>query len=104
MRRTGLWQRIKTAQTDSWLQAMGGERSAFNEAAAELFNPGRNEVKRMSDDDLSAIIEERPGTRLSTLAQSELKVRESWRGPARWSLLISLLAFILSIVAFIRTV
>ncbi|PIW55238.1 MAG: hypothetical protein COW16_07125 [Sphingomonadales bacterium CG12_big_fil_rev_8_21_14_0_65_65_10] len=104
MRRTGLWQKIKTAQTNSWLQALGGERSAFNEAAAELLDPGRREVQRMSDDDLTAIIEERPGTRLSTLAQSELKVRESWRGPARWSLLISLLAFILSMVAFFRTI
>jgi len=83
---------------------LGGERSAFNEAAAELLDPGRREVQRMSDDDLTAIIEERPGTRLSTLAQSELKVRESWRGPARWSLLISLLAFILSMVAFFRTI
>lgn len=103
MKKRGMLEQIKRAQIDGWLRAYG-RHPGGDPPLGELLDPGRAQVRAMHDDELATIMSREPSSKLGRLAASELRSRESWRGPAKWSLIISGLAFALSIIAFFRTI
>lgn len=106
MRKRGLLERITNAQTESWLDALGDGRQQkdFDDAASEFLDPGRNQVRQMHDDELAELLARNPHDKLGQLAASEMRSRESWRGPGKWSLIIAGLALLVSVGALFRTI
>lgn len=60
-------------------------------------------VRRMSDNDLAALILTASQDLRVELARSEQRVREAWRSPAKWSFLVSLGSLSVAAVALLRT-
>lgn len=52
-----------------------------------------------TDEDLAELIARNRPTGETELARSEMRTRESWRTPARWSFIVACLALAVSIVA-----
>ena len=102
MRKKGSLEQIRRAQFDSWLHAVG-QKGDLEPVPAEMLDPGRSQVKRMHDDELADILARNPSSKLARLAESEMRSRESWRGPSKWSLIVAGLAFLISAAAFVRT-
>lgn len=93
--------KIDKVRADGFIASLGGQPA--HTPLGEILDPGRRQVRPMHDDELAAIIAREPSSKLGKLAESEMRLRESWRGPAKWSLIVAGLAFVLSIAAFIRT-
>jgi hypothetical protein len=94
-------ERIRRVQFDSWLHAVG-QRDDFDATDADLLDPGRRHIRRMPDDELAELARS-PASKLGQLAASEMRSRESWRGPGRWSLIVASLALLASLAAITRT-
>lgn len=103
-KRPGLLEKVRRYGVDHWIASFGPQSEAeFDRSFEDAANPGRRVIKQMTDEDLAELIADRPGSKLAKLAESELRVREAWRGPARWSLIVAAIALIVSIAAFMRT-
>lgn len=100
-RKPGTLAKIEEQGIDAWINSLG-PTDDFDKAADEFLYPGRKAIRLMVDDELAEVIAKKPGSKLAKLAESELRIREAWRGPARWSLVIAALAFVVSLAAFIR--
>lgn len=103
-RKAGQLEQIRSKRIGDWIDDLKPGSRAAHRALDEFENPGRWTIRRMVDEELADLIASEPGSKLGTLAASELRTREAWRGPARWSLIIAALAFAVSLVAFIRTI
>ncbi len=84
----------------SALRAVGG---SYESTFAELVDDPPLEFKKWTDQELAELIARNPETAPARLAASEVRSREAWQTPARWSLLVSILAVLMSAVALIRT-
>ena len=102
-RKAGQLEQIRSKRIGEWIDDLKPGSVAAYRALDEFENPGRWTIRRMVDEELADLIASEPGSKLGALAASEMRTREAWRGPARWSLIIAVLAFALSIAAFIRT-
>jgi len=86
-----------------WMQTLGSDKGPTRDTLDEILEPGRRQLQRETDEDLLELIGARPNSREGQIAASIMRTREAWRTPARWSVIISLLAFGLSVAAFVRT-
>lgn len=95
--------KIREASTTRWIHSHGGRRQdRANPIEERYFNPGPREIREMPDSELATCIAEESGTTLGKLAEAEQRARENWQGPPVWSLIISGLALLVSLAAFIR--
>ena len=101
-RKRGLLAKMDSARVSEWVDSFGGI-SGRRDSIDEMLDPGRRQIARLTDEELAELLARHPSTKESQLAASEMRRRESWRTPARWAVLISLLSFALALVAFIRT-
>jgi hypothetical protein len=97
----GLLDRLTEERTDDWIDSM---RTPGADAPPK---PPREPVTRrqincFTDEDLAELISREPDSAWGQLALSVLRVRESWRTPARWALVISAIALAVSLLALIR--
>ncbi len=90
------------ARLGNWLVKRGQAR--FEKYANEFADPGRNQVRQRRDDELAELLARNPHDKLGQLAASEMRSRESWRGPRKWSLIIAGLALLVSIGALFHTI
>ena len=101
-RRPGILKRIDTGSVDEWVRSLSpADVKNFNASADRFLYPDRRLVRRMVDEELAELAS-RPASRLTKLAESELRSREGWRTPARWSMLIALAALALGIFNLFR--
>lgn len=56
-----------------------------------------------TDEELHELIARNPSARDALMARSELRSRERWSGPAKWSLVVSVVVVLISTLALIRT-
>lgn len=77
------------------LKAQGGDRGALDSLSDRTYW----NFRIWTDEDLAELIARGGRDANTRLAEIEMRRRESWQTPARWSLLVSLLALIVSIVA-----
>lgn len=90
------------ARLGNWLVRRGQAR--FEKYGNEFADPGRNQVRQMHDDELAELLARNPYDKLGQLAASEMRSRESWRAPGKWSLIIAGLALLVSVGALFRTI
>lgn len=102
-RQRGILEKIERANMDDWLSSIGETttQSKFDAAVDEFVNPGRKLVVQMVDEELAELAAHKPKTMLGQLAVSEMRRREAWRGPARWSLIVAAIALVVSIVSIV---
>jgi hypothetical protein len=81
------------------LDATLGYEEAFEKLTCKAPPP----FQKWPDEDLADLIARNPDTAHARLAASEVRRREAWQTPARWSLLVSIAALLVSIVALART-
>lgn len=101
-RKPGNLSRYREQANDRWLASYRHDGPQRAPLTGKYSYPSRALVRAFVDEELAEIIAGEPGSKLGTLAASELRSREAWRGPARWSLIIAALAFAVSLAAFIR--
>jgi hypothetical protein len=97
----GLLERIYAARTSSWIAAMAGKPQ--QDTLDEILDPGLKQIRRLTDEEIAQVIAREPNSEMGHLAARVMRERESWRTPARWALLVSLLSFALALIAFVRT-
>lgn len=104
-RKPGLLAEIEAIGVGAWIRSLDGKTSKrqLDKALQRSLHPGKGEIVRMVDEELADLVSRQPRGKLGELAASEMRRREAWRGPARWSLIIAALAFIVSAAAFFRT-
>ena len=95
-----LLERMNSASITQWLDHESGRTQT---SLDDILNPSKAYLAKQSDDDLHELMAAKPNTREGQIAASIMRVREAWRTPARWSLIVSGLALALSAVAFART-
>lgn len=100
-RRNGWLKKVDEARTGNWIHALGGPRP--KDALEEILDPGLAQVRRFNDDELATVIAREPTSKLGLLAARTQRERESWRTPARWSLIVALCSLAIAIAAFVRT-
>lgn len=76
---------------------------SYERAFDKLTKNDSPNFKEWPDDELAELIASDPNTAAARLAAREVFKRDSWQTPAKWSLGVSILALILSICAFART-
>lgn len=97
-------EKIQEARTDAMIASFGSlSDSSYQKAFNEFADPGRKVLRKLRDDDLAALISAEPTSKQGLIAASILRQRESWRTPARWSLIISVISLCLATAAFART-
>lgn len=101
-RKSGLLAKFDNERLEQWLGGLRGIRRE-RDTIEEILNPGRKQIARLTDDELAQLLARGTHTREGQLAASEMRRRESWRGPARWALIVSVLSLTLASVAFART-
>jgi hypothetical protein len=102
-REPGLHEKIDTVGTDAWLRTLGLEKGFdFDSSVDRYLYPKRALHTRMVDEELAELASRAPSA-LTELARSELRSREGWRTPAKWSLFVALAALVVSAAALIRT-
>jgi len=82
---------------------MGGDLPNDSELR---FQPGSRSWPNFTiwpDDELHELISRDPATRDALMAQAEVRRRERWDGPVRWSLAVSIGAVLISAIALIRS-
>lgn len=67
---------------------MREDQAEFDRAFKETAKQAR--ISEYTDEEIAELIATEPNSTLGKMAASEQRVRESWRGPARWALFISL--------------
>ena len=100
-KRPGLLAKIDAGRASAMIAGMGGRPT--QDSIDEILDPGLKQVKRLTDDELAEVIGREPGSKLGRLAESVLRGRESWRTPAKWALIVSLLSFAVAAWALFRT-
>jgi hypothetical protein len=100
-RREGGLKKIDEARSGDWRHAMGGPRPL--ETLEQVLDPGLQEVRRLTDNELAEIIARECASKLGLLAARVQRERESWRTPARWSLVVALCSLAIAVSAFVRT-
>jgi hypothetical protein len=84
------------------VESQGGSRPVDGRMA---LTPGRwwPNFKIWTDEELHELASRDPTSSHGLMAQSELRARERWSGPAKWSLIISAVAVGISALVFLRT-
>lgn len=90
---------IARAAADS-LRAQAG----YDEAFDRLTEDPPLKFGEWTDGDLAELIARNPNTAPALQAAREVRRREAWQTPARWSLYVSIFALGVSIAALIRTI
>ena len=87
-----------------WMHVLGGTPAEKYENAFDTQTrpPTRQEVAELSDEELAEVLAREPNSQLGHLAATIMRRRESWRSPARWALLISILSFAVAFMALVR--
>ncbi|MDT7527784.1 hypothetical protein OVY29_03790 [Sphingopyxis sp. SE2] len=97
-----LVEELNAANNDAWL-------GNFEDDPAEVgplhpyWKATRKLIAKHPDEDLAELIATTPNSREAHLAVSILRVREGWKSPARWSMLISGASLFVAGWAFLRT-
>lgn len=99
----GWLRKIDEARAGKWTSALGGPRPL--DSLTEVLDPGLKQVARFDDDDLAEVIAREPTSKLGLLAARIQRQRESWKTPAKWSLVVAIIslvvaAFSLAVAAF----
>jgi len=102
MRKRGTLAEVDKARADRMIAGLAG--ATTHTPIEEILDPGRNQVRHMHDDELAELLARNPHDKLGQLAASEMRSRESWRGPGKWSLIIAGLALLVSVGALFRTI
>lgn len=79
-------------------QILNSRGASRNHKPSERTYPN---YRNWTDEDLAELVARGGGDANTHLADIELRRRESWRTPARWSLLVSVVALIVAIVALV---
>ena len=98
----GWLKRVDKARTGNWIASMGGRRPL--DTLEEVLDPGLKQVSRFTDNELAEVIAREPTSKLGLLAARVQRQRESWRTPARWSLIVALCSLAVAVAAFARTI
>ncbi|MFC4593506.1 hypothetical protein [Sphingobium tyrosinilyticum] len=77
--------------------------SSYDKAFDKFTWPSSPSFAKWPDEELAELIARNPDTATARLAASEIRRREAWRTPARFSLVVAILALIVSAVALGRT-
>ena len=93
---------VSEAGNDAWIASLTTDPAEIG-PLHPYWNANRKLIAKHSDEDIAEMIANRPTSREAELGRSIMRVREGWRMPARWSLIVAGLALILSVAAFIRT-
>ncbi|HET9334864.1 MAG TPA: hypothetical protein VFO12_00490 [Sphingomicrobium sp.] len=91
------------AMGDRLVASMATKGSSYEEAFDALTADPPLRFREWTDAELAELIARNPDTAPARLAASEVRRREAWQTPARWSLLVSVLALLMSAVALART-
>ena len=94
-------EKIDKVRGDAMVASLGG--TPVDPSLDHILDPGRGQVRTMHDDELAETIGREPNSKLGRLAESEMRSRESWRSPAKWSLIVAGLALLVSFAALFRT-
>lgn len=95
-----LLERIQSADIVQWLDHQAGRTQT---SLDDILNPSRAYLAKHSDEDLAELIAAKPDTREAEIARSLMRVREAWRTPAKWSMIIAIASFVIATGAFVRT-
>lgn len=95
-----LLERMQSAGIDNWLDHQSGRTQT---SLDDILNPSKTYLTKQSDEDLLELIAARPASREGQIAASIMRVREAWRTPAKWSVIIAVASFAIATAAFIRT-
>lgn len=97
--------KLREARSQSALRSLSilagdQDQRQFDAALEECTSPRRRDLAELSDEELAEILAtESPKSYLHPLAASILRSRESWRGPARWALILSFFSFAVAATA-----
>jgi hypothetical protein len=81
------------------------DKARFEKAFTEWSTSGgltSANARRLSDYHLHSALFQNKAPVAQSILQSELKRREAWRGPAKWSMIIAVLALIISVAAYFK--
>jgi hypothetical protein len=101
--RLSVIERIDAARGDRMVASFVGDDAFDADPGAAWADPSRKMLAGCRDEDLSAIIAREPTSRTGLLAASIMTNRNNWRSPAKYSLIVSLIAVLIAAAAFIRT-
>ncbi len=79
---------------DKWIDSYGE-----GPPTAGPYRSAGEAVKRMTVEELVEAVSRNPSAPLGQLAASELRMREAWQSPAKWALVVSIVALAVSIFA-----
>jgi hypothetical protein len=104
MKRDGLLRRIDQIRTGAWIDSFRSDlQNTYDDAWLEATDPGYKHIRRMTDDELAELMSREPGSKQGLIAASVLRGRESWKTPAKWALVVSILSFGLACAALARS-
>lgn len=88
---------------DQLIESLRTQGTSYERAFDKLTKASPINFRNWPDDELAELIARNPDTAPARLAASEVRRREAWQTPARWSLLVSILALGISAIALART-
>ena len=103
MRKPGHLAAYDTASADRMIHSLRIASTSYDKAFDKLAAEPPLRLRRWIDEELAELVSRGPETPVGLLAAGELRRREAWRGPARWSLVVAALALLVSAAAFART-
>lgn len=89
--------------SERMLASLSAQGSSYEDAFDKLAAGPPLTFRDWTDAELAELIARNPESAPARLAASEIRRREAWQTPARWSLMVSALALLLSAVALART-
>ena len=98
---TGLLAKIDAGRVSNWIGSMSGKPP--QESIDEILDPGLKQVSRFTDDELAEVLAREPNSKMGQLAARVMRQRESWRTPAKWALIVSLMSLAVATAALLRT-
>ena len=102
-RKSGRLAEYDSAISERIVLSLRAQASSYDEAFATLTADPSVRFKESIDEELHELIARNPDSAAARMAASEVRRREAWQTPARWSLMVSIAALVLSIFALIRT-
>ncbi len=99
-RRDGMLEHYDEESVEAWLEALGPKER--KEAASERRDYWN--FRLWTDEDLAELVSRDRKNANHRLAEIEIRRRESWQTPARWSLVVSTAAFLVSLAALLVSI
>jgi len=99
-RKPGLLKEVDIVRTGSWVASLGEQHGkGLTPDELKFLEPDGAFLREFVDEDLAELTSRGTNTKLGQLAASEMRRREAWRTPARWTLVVSAVALVISIVS-----